>query len=150
MCMDDASVTYEMVCYKCGTDISCAIAAEDASKINIAALQQGFANQCTGNQQLMSCAGQLCAGELAAYVTTTGCFPYSGAAGALQGDCPCSGQGISNFAGYLVTVAGGSECAATVACDTTLPKCDKGGGCSLGAPNTCSVFEGCSAKVPLG
>lgn len=87
-CADDAPVTYNMVCYKCGTDISCAIAAEDTNKINIEELQQSFKDQCTGNNQLRSCAGQLCAGELAAYVTTTGCFPYSGAAGALRAS-PC-------------------------------------------------------------
>lgn len=81
LCADDAPAMYNMVCYKCGTDITCAVEA-DASDINVNAIQDAFKLQCTGSTQKRSCAGQLCAGDLAVYAAD--CLPYSGDAGVLR------------------------------------------------------------------
>lgn len=80
MCADDASVTYDMVCYKCGLDINCALKA-DPSQVSIAAVQASYKAACDSNRG-KSCANQLCKGDLAIY--TTDCFPSSGSIGSFH------------------------------------------------------------------
>lgn len=121
-CEGDPALTAEVACYKCGTKLDCVIDTTDqATYVAIKAVMTDpatdFCNEEKGGQfgKKTKC-GQQCAGQTSILVAPMG-TPVDCPIVGPNTSCPSTGQDLSNFGTYQITVGGTCPgCSAEASC----------------------------------